>query len=122
MLPEAYLWVEAIPVTANGKRDQRALGQLAASQLASGRPYLAARNALEQHLVEIFQQVLGQGRVGVEDDFFALGGHSLKAVQVVSLVYQRLQLSLSLSTLFNHSRVSALAQVLDQQQPQPYQP
>jgi thioesterase domain-containing protein len=109
MLPAAYVNLEALPLTANGKLDRRALPT--PDQLR-GPEHLAPRDALELELVRIWEEALGTRPVGVRDDFFALGGHSLLAVQVTSRIESRLGRSLPLATLLRHPTVERLAAVL----------
>ncbi|MCX4160100.1 MULTISPECIES: non-ribosomal peptide synthetase [Paraburkholderia] len=84
MVPSAYVLLDSLPVTQNGKLDRRALP--APEDGAAGAPYVAPRDATEAALASIWQQVLGVERVGAHDDFFLLGGHSLLAVRVISAI------------------------------------
>ncbi|MGH8782250.1 amino acid adenylation domain-containing protein, partial [Paraburkholderia sp.] len=84
MVPSAYVLLDSLPVTQNGKLDRRALP--APEERAAAAPYVAPRDATEAALAMIWQQVLGVERVGAQDDFFLLGGHSLLAVRVISAI------------------------------------
>ena len=85
MIPSAFIVLDALPVTANGKIDRRALpAPDLDAQIA--RRYVAPRNATEETLCQIFAQALGLERLGVEDDFFLLGGNSLSAMQLMSRI------------------------------------
>ena len=108
MVPTAWVVLEALPLTPNGKVDRAALPEPERQEEA----YLAPRTAREKALAAIFAEVLGLERVGVEESFFALGGHSLQATQVVSRLRSRLRLELTPSALFEHPTVAALAAAL----------
>ncbi len=87
MVPTAWRLLDALPLTANGKVDRRALSQLAGDSGEAGAAelgYLAPRGPVEEMVAAIFAEVLGLERVGAHDDFFALGGQSLLATRVVS--------------------------------------
>ena len=90
-----------------GQVDRAALP--APSERGEGGAYVAPRSPVEQVLAGIWEEVLGLQRVGVEDDFFALGGHSLIAAQVTSRVLQAFSVELSLRVLFERPTVAAMA-------------
>jgi acyl carrier protein len=115
MVPSAFVALEKMPLTANGKLDRRALP--APEGPAPGREYVAPRNDVEEVLAGIWTDVLGVPRVGVHDNFFDLGGHSLLATQVVSLVRRTFQIELPLPVLFTASTVAALALALEANEP-----
>ncbi|MBV8202333.1 MAG: AMP-binding protein, partial [Acidobacteria bacterium] len=111
MIPWAFVTLEALPLTPNGKVDRRALPVPAAlrPQLAAG--YLAPRGDAEQLLAAVWSQALGVDRVGVYDDFFALGGDSIVSLRLVALARQR-GLPLRFEQLFSHPTIAALAPAL----------
>ncbi|TBV11939.1 non-ribosomal peptide synthetase [Phytopseudomonas dryadis] len=108
MVPGQWLFLEALPLSANGKLDRRQLPSPQAAQKA----YRAPRTALEQQVAQIWQSVLEQTQVGLDDDFFELGGHSLLAAQMVARVRQACGLELSLRTVFDYSRLQPFCQAL----------
>lgn len=116
MVPAAYVTLETLPLTANGKVDRRAL-PLPNEAAFSLRRYEAPQGPLEDVLAGLWQTLLGVERVGRQDDFFALGGHSLLAVQLISRIRDELHYDLPLSVLFAHPRLSEMAASLPQTAP-----
>ncbi|MCS3420237.1 amino acid adenylation domain-containing protein/non-ribosomal peptide synthase protein (TIGR01720 family) [Pseudomonas sp. BIGb0450] len=112
MVPLHWLWIERLPLNANGKLDRKALPVLEIGQLHS-QDYLAPRNELEQTLAGIWAEVLKVERVGVQDNFFELGGHSLLATQIASRVQKTLQRDVPLRAMFECSTVEELAGYID---------
>jgi amino acid adenylation domain-containing protein len=112
MVPSAFVSLAALPVTPNGKVDRRALP--APAEVREGRArYVAPRTPTEELLAGAWAEVLGVERVGVEDDAFALGAHSLAAMRVASRVREALGVELPLAAIFDHPTVAALAPVAD---------
>ncbi|WP_162551297.1 non-ribosomal peptide synthetase, partial [Paenibacillus tepidiphilus] len=107
MIPSYFVELEKLPLTANGKVDRKALP--APDREAHTEGYEAPRDALERQLAELFAEVLGVKEVGIGDSFFARGGHSLKAMTLVSRIHQRLAVELPLRELFARPTVKALA-------------
>ena len=108
MIPSYFVEMEKLPLTANGKVDRKALP--APDGEAYTEAYEAPRDALEQHLAQLFAEVLGASVVGIGDSFFERGGHSLKAVTLVSRIHQQLAVELPLRELFTRPTVKALAE------------
>jgi non-ribosomal peptide synthase protein (TIGR01720 family) len=113
MLPSRWLAVAALPVTTNGKIDrarlERALDTF--DQLPSGIAHVPPCNAIERRLAAMWCELLGLGEVGVDDNYFALGGDSIKAITLVSRL-QRDGLTLALKDLFAHPTIAELAPCL----------
>jgi amino acid adenylation domain-containing protein len=112
MVPLHWLWLDKLPLNANGKLDRKALPTLEIGQLQS-QDYQTPRNELEQTLADIWAEVLKVERVGVRDNFFELGGHSLLATQIASRVQKSLQRDVPLRAMFECSTVEELARYID---------
>jgi amino acid adenylation domain-containing protein/non-ribosomal peptide synthase protein (TIGR01720 family) len=112
MVPLHWLWLERLPLNANGKLDRKALPALEIGHLHS-QDYLAPRNELETTLAAIWAEVLKVDRVGVQDNFFELGGHSLLATQIASRVQKTLQRDVPLRAMFECSTVAELAEYIE---------
>jgi nonribosomal peptide synthetase DhbF len=110
MVPSVIMVLDALPLNANGKLDRRALP---VPEYAAGGG--APASPREQALCELFAQVLGLDRVGVEDSFFDLGGHSLLAAVLVARLAERLGVKVSLRTFMSNSSVRAMDGYLDRQ-------
>lgn len=116
MVPTGWMQLEDLPLTPNGKIDRQGLPTLDRAQMGKETGYMPPRTELEEQLVEIWEQVLGVERVGVQDNFFDLGGHSLKATQVMARVQQALGVNVPLRNLFGDPTVAGLASALEQAQ------
>ena len=113
MVPVAFVKLDALPLTANGKVDRKALPRPDRAALFT-RQYEAPHNELETALAQIWAQVLQVERVGRQDHFFELGGHSLLAMRMVSQVRQRLGVELALGDLFANAELAAVAAAVAQ--------
>ncbi|MET9959163.1 amino acid adenylation domain-containing protein [Streptomyces sp. NPDC006326] len=106
-VPADFVALPALPVNASGKLDRSALPAAlpGRDRAASGSEFVAPRDATEQVVAEIWAEVLGVDRVGIDDGFFDLGGHSLLATMAVSRIAERLGREVELRTLFEHPRI-----------------
>jgi len=109
MVPARFVSLSALPLTASGKIDRRALPDPAEFELVA--EYVAPRTPLEEELARIWADLLGVDRVGVHDDFFALGGHSLLATQAVIRIRSTIA-DIELHSIFDAPTVSALADAI----------
>jgi natural product biosynthesis luciferase-like monooxygenase protein/amino acid adenylation domain-containing protein len=113
MIPAAFVLLDALPLSPNGKLDRAALPAPDSARPDLGNAYVAPRSATERALADIWQQVLGRDLVGIHDNFFALGGHSLLATQVVARVRTVVQVELPLRALFEAPTVAGLSARID---------
>jgi len=112
MVPAAWVWLEALPLTPSGKVDRRALPAPEGVRPELGREYVAPRTETEATLAGICAELLRVERVGVHDSFFELGGHSLLATQFISRVRDAFQVELPLRTLFESPSVAGLSRAI----------
>lgn len=115
MLPSAFVILERFPVTSNGKLDRRALPE-PKSMLSESGEVSAPTNDLERTLANIWAEILEVERIGVNDNFFALGGHSLSAMTAVAKIGGRLGTKVPLVAIFRHPTVRQLAVAIERQQ------
>jgi surfactin family lipopeptide synthetase A len=114
MVPSRIVVLEKLPLTPNGKVDRQALPKLDEHAEGAG-PYVAPKTPLEKSLLAIWEEVLSLKSIGVQDDFFDLGGYSLAATQVMSRVKQAFSVKLSVKALYKAPTVSGLAAVIQQE-------
>lgn len=115
MVPLAFVLLDALPLTSNGKVDRRSLLALEPATPALPAAYAAPRDMLERELAQLWRSVLGVPRVGVEDDFFALGGHSLQAARLSAELERLLGQRLPPAALHQAPTVAKLAALLRQE-------
>jgi iturin family lipopeptide synthetase A len=115
MVPSTFVILDTLPLTPNGKVDRKALPAPNPSQFSEVN-FVPPRNALEQNLVKIWEEVLEIFPIGVRDNFFEIGGHSLIAASLMARIHEKFGKSLSLATLFQGPTIEQLAIVLLQQQ------
>jgi acyl-coenzyme A synthetase/AMP-(fatty) acid ligase len=110
LVPSAFVRLSELPLTPTGKVDRRALAGLGLETPAESGGHVAPRNPIEELLVPLWSEVLGVERVGVFDDFFALGGHSLLGVQLTSRVRDLFGVELPVRAVFSSATVAGLAE------------
>jgi len=114
MVPDAFVVLDGLPLTVNGKVDRAALPAPENLRSASAE-YRAPESETEKTIAAVWAEVLGLQRVGLDDDFFQLGGHSLLATRVIARLRDALGVNLPLRQLFNNPTVAGLAGVAGQQ-------
>ena len=117
MVPAAFVWVAAIPVTANGKVDYRALPEPSHDRPELDVEYRPARTPLQQKLLDTFERLLGINRIGALDNIFDLGATSLLVVRVVAQLREQHGLDLPVVRIFQYPTAESLATHLERPQP-----
>ncbi|WP_434156468.1 surfactin non-ribosomal peptide synthetase SrfAB [Bacillus subtilis] len=112
MIPAFFVQVDAIPLTANGKTDRNALPKPNAAQ-SGGKALAVPETALEENLCRIWQKTLGIEAIGIDDNFFDLGGHSLKGMMLIANIQAELEKSVPLKALFEQPTVRQLAAYME---------
>ncbi len=112
MLPAYYVPLDKLPLTPNGKVDRKQLPDPEKEALPSGKQYIAPSGETETGLALIWQELLGKAPVGAEDDFFALGGHSLLGARMMAAVRKKFGTEVSLRSLFEQPVLRDLAAVI----------
>jgi len=112
MIPSFFTQLEKIPLTPNGKLDRNALPEPGEGISDSGDKYAAPTSETEKLIAEIWGDVLGVQNPGINDDFFDSGGHSLKAMNFISLVHKRLNVKIPLIELFEHPTINGISQLI----------
>lgn len=115
MIPACFVPIESLPLTVNGKIDKKALLELDVPSLENEANFVEASTQTEFCLIEIWKDVLSREKIGVQHNFFDLGGHSLKAISLVSRINKALHVDVPLSYLFQNPTIQALAYFIDKQ-------
>jgi acyl carrier protein len=111
MIPSAFIFIKSLPLI-NGKLNRRALPNPERKRPELNTPYVAPAQEFELKVAKIWEAVLEVRPVGIHDNFFDLGGHSLAATRVVSQVMKQFQLEIPLQTLFQSPTVAEMASVI----------
>lgn len=116
MIPAAFVMLRAMPLTPTGKVDRRALPDPGTFRPALDTPYAPPRTTVENELARAWAEVLSLEQIGIHDNFFDLGGHSLAATRIISHVIRRFQLELPIQSLFKAPTIAELAVVIAEHQ------
>jgi len=117
MIPAVFVELEEIPLTAHGKLDKRRLPEPGGERPEFEKRYEAARNGVEAMLSELWRDVLGVEHVGIHDDFFDLGGDSIKGVIFIDRLQERLGEIVHVVNIFNAPTIASFAKYLEEQHP-----
>ncbi len=116
MVPAAFVIMETFPQTPNGKIDRRALPAPDTTSVERESSFVAPQTLLQQQLADIWQDLLQTHPIGIHDNFFEMGGHSLLAIRLVNRIEQAMGKKLTLSTLFAGPTIEQIADALQQDQ------
>ena len=111
MIPAYFVSIDAIPLTSNGKINRKSLPDPSGS-INTGVEYVAPRDQTEEELAKLWQEVLEVEKIGVNDNFFDLGGHSLKATVLVSRIHKYFNIEISLREVFSNQTVAEAAELI----------
>lgn len=115
MIPTFFVRMDHLPLTPNGKVDRKVLPKPEASGLQD-HVYVAPKSKTELQLALIFKEILGRDKIGLNDNFFLLGGHSLKATLLLSRVHKAFNKSISLSDIFKDPTIAGIAKQINEQE------
>jgi amino acid adenylation domain-containing protein len=116
MTPSSFVFLDSLPLSPNGKVDRWALPEPGKQDVRGSDVYVAPSTPIEEDVARIFGEVLGIENIGIYDDFFALGGHSLLVMQVVNRVNNAYQIKLPIRTLFDGPSVNDLVAAIVESQ------
>lgn len=109
MIPRLYVPMEGFPMTQNGKVDRKALPSPEGIELSASQVYVAPRDETEEALVLIWQEHLAMGKVGVKDDYYQLGGDSIKMIRLISIVNKQFEVKLPLAKFHENPTIDGMA-------------
>ncbi len=109
MIPAHFVSLDSLPLNLNGKVDKQALPAPESASLILGTTYVAPRTEIEQHLAAVWQKVLDKQEIGIYDNYFALGGDSIKAIQIASRLHQE-NLKVEVKDIFLYQTIAELAE------------
>jgi amino acid adenylation domain-containing protein len=113
MLPTHFVFLATLPLTPNGKVDKKSLPAPDPEAVATGTPHVAPRTPTESQIAAIWADALGIASPGIHDNFFDLGGHSLKAAQIVLELRSALRVDAAMRHLFEQPTIAGLAETMD---------
>jgi len=116
MIPSAFVQLEKMPLTANGKIDRNALPDPDGFRRELTETYVAPRTELERAITTIWQEALRLDKLGIDDNFFDLGGHSLLLIRVTKKVGELIGRELPIINMFEYPTINALAAFLSEEQ------
>jgi len=112
MIPSYFIYMERMPLTLNGKLDSKALPKPDVN-LYSRVKYLAPRNEVEKNVVKIWKEILAtEGEIGIENNFFDLGGHSLSLIKLIDMIAKEVKISLSVQDIYSNPTIRQISEVI----------
>ncbi|MGE5400377.1 MAG: amino acid adenylation domain-containing protein, partial [Ignavibacteriales bacterium] len=118
MNPNKYVLLKEFPINSNGKIDKNALPEPDKQSWGESEEYLAPRDAWELNLVRIWEEVLNIHPIGIKDNFFDLGGHSLQAIRLMDLIQEKLNVTIPLVTIYQNPTIETLVPFLKEDKQQ----
>jgi len=112
MVPQLYVEMDSFPLTPNGKVDKKALPEVSGSDLIT-QAYVAPNTEIEHQLADIWKQLLAVEQIGIHDNFFSIGGHSLLAIQMISMIKSIFHIEPPVKIIFTYSTIEQLAKFID---------
>jgi acyl carrier protein len=112
MIPSAFVFLDSMPLAGPGKVNLKALPELGRGRRELQTPLALPRTPVEKKIAHIWAEVLGLDQVGIDDDFFQLGGDSLMASRIVARIINIFKVEVPLSALFNAPKISTMASVV----------
>lgn len=112
MIPSRYLMVDQMPLNANGKIDKKRLIALEVNEISNGEEFIEPRNESEEKVLNIWKEILQLDKISVKDNFFAIGGDSMKTIQLSTQIKKRIGLQLAVADIYKHHTVESLADFL----------
>ena len=113
MIPHRFKVIDKMPLTTSGKIDRKALEDTEFESIDVEEKYQSPTTQLETDLVQVWSEILDVNQIGINDNFFALGGHSLKATQLITKINKELEVEIPLTTIFKSPTVSGLAHYIE---------
>ena len=120
MVPAYFIQLESMPLTSNGKVDRRSLPEPDISLVAVAE-YEGARNEVEEKLIEIWSEVLAVESIGINHNFFDMGGHSLKATALISIIHRELKVQVPLKEIFKSPTIKGISEYIQNAQKNVYE-
>lgn len=115
MVPAYYMPLASMPLSANGKLDRKKLPEPDGMGLSGSKAYVAPANELEEQLVHIWQDLLGREKVGVRDNFYEIGGNSIKIIRLSKILSKTLDKDISVALLFQYPNIADLVDYITQE-------
>jgi amino acid adenylation domain-containing protein len=112
MVPQKFVFLDKLPLTANGKLDRKGLPEAGPAKVSAEAPSPESRDAIEEELLRMWKELLGQKNIAPTDNFFDLGGHSLLATKLLGQIGRQLGQRLSVAHLFQAPTIAQLAELL----------